>query len=113
MRCFTFINTQTWQDPRQFHSETNAKGDNNPLGVCEIGEDVGYVGQVKQVKVLGAMAIITNKQIEWKIIVVDVLDPNAQKLNDIGDVERLFPTLITATRDWLKCVRIPCSSVRS
>ncbi|KAI8457989.1 inorganic pyrophosphatase [Phakopsora pachyrhizi] len=39
---------QTWEDPEHTHPETKAKGDNNPLDVCEIGEAVGYVGQVKQ-----------------------------------------------------------------
>jgi inorganic pyrophosphatase len=33
-------------------------GDNDPLDVCEIGEAVAYPGQVKQVKVLGTMALL-------------------------------------------------------
>jgi hypothetical protein len=40
------------------HPDTKAKGDNDPLDVCEIGERVGYTGQVKQVKVLGVMALL-------------------------------------------------------
>jgi inorganic pyrophosphatase len=40
------------------HPETKAKGDNDPLDVCEIGELVGYPGQIKQVKVLGVMALL-------------------------------------------------------
>ena len=50
--------TQTWEDPNSTHPETKAKGDNDPLDVCEIGEAVGYTGQVKQVKVLGIMALL-------------------------------------------------------
>lgn len=34
------------------HPETKANGDDDPLDVCEIGEAIGTVGQVKQVKVL-------------------------------------------------------------
>ena len=49
---------QTWEDPTQAHAETKAKGDNDPLDVCEIGEQVGYSGQIKQVKVLGIMALL-------------------------------------------------------
>ena len=48
---------QTWEDPNQSHPETKAKGDNDPLDVCEIGEKVATVGEVKQVKVLGVMAL--------------------------------------------------------
>jgi hypothetical protein len=34
------------------HAETKANGDDDPLDVCEIGEAIGTVGQVKQVKIL-------------------------------------------------------------
>ncbi|KAJ2324899.1 Inorganic pyrophosphatase, partial [Coemansia sp. RSA 2673] len=47
---------QTWEDPSQTNSDTKCVGDNDPIDVCEIGEAVGYTGQVKQVKILGVMA---------------------------------------------------------
>lgn len=59
--------SQTWEDPSALHPETKAKGDNDPLDVCEIGEQVGYVGQVKQVKVLGIMALIDEGETDWKV----------------------------------------------
>ncbi len=31
---------QTWEDPHHLDPETNAKGDNDPLDVCEIGSTV-------------------------------------------------------------------------
>lgn len=86
------------------HAETKAKGDNDPLDVCEIGEQVGYVGQIKQVKVLGIMALLDEGETDWKVIVVDVQDPLASKLNDIEDVERHLPGLIRATNEWFRCV---------
>jgi len=98
---------QTWEDPAQSHAETKAKGDNDPLDVCEIGEQVGYVGQVKQVKILGIMALLDEGETDWKIIVVDVQDPLAPKLNDIEDVERHLPGLIRATNEWFRIYKIP------
>ncbi|KAG7452289.1 pyrophosphatase-domain-containing protein [Guyanagaster necrorhizus] len=98
---------QTWEDPSQTHAETKAKGDNDPLDVCEIGEQVGYVGQVKQVKVLGIMALLDEGETDWKVIVVDVQDPLASKLNDIEDVERHLPGLIRATNEWFRIYKIP------
>ena len=38
--------------------DTQAKGDNDPLDVCEIGQRVWERGQVRQVKVLGTLALI-------------------------------------------------------
>ncbi|KAF8585138.1 inorganic diphosphatase [Ramaria rubella] len=98
---------QTWEDPSQTHAETKAKGDNDPLDVCEIGEQVGFVGQVKQVKVLGIMALIDEGETDWKVLVVDVNDPLATKLNDIEDVERHLPGLIRATNEWFRIYKIP------
>jgi inorganic pyrophosphatase len=94
---------QTWEDPNQQHAETKARGDNDPLDVCEIGEQVGYVGQVKQVKVLGIMALLDEGETDWKVVVVDVQDPLASKLNDIEDVERHLPGLVRATNEWVLC----------
>ncbi|EGE06390.1 inorganic pyrophosphatase [Trichophyton equinum CBS 127.97] len=98
---------RTWEDPNVVHPETKAKGDNDPLDVCEIGELVGYPGQVKQVKVLGVMALLDEEETDWKIIVIDVNDPLAPKLNDIEDVERHLPGLLRATNEWFRIYKIP------
>lgn len=98
---------QTWEDPNVKHAETGANGDNDPLDVCEIGEAVGYVGQVKQVKVLGIMALLDEGETDWKVLVVDVNDPLAARLNDVEDVERHLPGLIRATNEWFRIYKIP------
>ncbi|CAG8440683.1 13591_t:CDS:2 [Ambispora gerdemannii] len=77
---------QTWEDPTVMHPETRAKGDNDPVDVCEIGEQVGFTGQIKQVKVLGIMALLDE---------------------DIEDVERHLPGLIRATNEWFRIYKIP------
>ena len=98
---------QTWEDPNSVHPETKAKGDNDPLDVCEIGELVGYTGQIKQVKVLGVMALLDEEETDWKIIVIDINDPLAPKLNDVEDVERHLPGLLRATNEWFRIYKIP------
>ena len=98
---------QTWEDPNVVHPETKAKGDNDPLDVCEIGELVGYTGQVKQVKVLGVMALLDEEETDWKVIVIDINDPLAPKLNDVEDVERHLPGLLRATNEWFRIYKIP------
>ncbi|ANB14424.1 inorganic diphosphatase IPP1 [Sugiyamaella lignohabitans] len=98
---------QTWEDPNFTHPETKAVGDNDPLDVCEIGEAVGYTGQIKQVKVLGVMALLDEGETDWKIIAIDVKDPHASKVNDIEDVEKNFPGLLRATNEWFRIYKIP------
>jgi hypothetical protein len=93
---------QTWGDPAQTHPETGGRGDGDALDVLEIGEQVGFVGQVKQVKPLGLVALMEDDRVDWKIIVVDIQDPNAAELNDISDIHRLFPGMMFATKEWLR-----------
>ncbi|KAF2253487.1 pyrophosphatase-domain-containing protein [Trematosphaeria pertusa] len=98
---------QTWEDPNVVHPETKAKGDNDPLDVCEIGELVAKPGEVIQVKVLGVMALLDEEETDWKIMVINVNDPLAPKLNDIEDVERHLPGLLRATNEWFRIYKIP------
>ncbi|VVT58973.1 uncharacterized protein SAPINGB_P006477 [Magnusiomyces paraingens] len=99
---------QTWEDPNSALQEIKAKGDNDPLDVCEIGETVGYTGQVKQVKVLGVMALLDEGGgTDWKVIAIDINDPLAPKLHDIEDVERHLPGLLRATNEWFRIYKIP------
>jgi inorganic pyrophosphatase len=81
---------QTWEDPTHIHPDTNAKGDNDPIDCVEIGELVGYPGQIKQCKVLGTMALLDEGiykcnvgETDWKVICIDVNDPLASKMNGI------------------------------
>ncbi|KAI8330901.1 inorganic pyrophosphatase [Chlamydoabsidia padenii] len=98
---------QTWEDPNVVHPETKAKGDNDPIDVLEIGEQVATVGQIKQVKILGVMALLDEGETDWKVITIDVNDPLAPKLNDIEDVEKHLPGLIRATNEWFRIYKIP------
>ncbi|KAK5019588.1 Inorganic pyrophosphatase [Cryomyces antarcticus] len=93
--------------PNIQHPETKANGDNDPLDVCEIGELVATPGEVKQVKILGVMALLDEGETDWKIMVIDVKDPLAPKLNDIEDVERHLPGLLRATNEWFRIYKIP------
>ncbi|KAG1462295.1 hypothetical protein G6F46_004329 [Rhizopus delemar] len=98
---------QTWEDPTDLHSETGARGDNDPIDAIEIGEGVAKQGEIKQVKVLGIMAMIDEGETDWKVVVIDTKDPMAVKLNDIDDVKKHYPGLLDATRHWFEIYKIP------
>ncbi|KAK3344228.1 inorganic pyrophosphatase [Lasiosphaeria hispida] len=100
----------TWEDPRAddiTEPATEPRGDNDPLDACEIGRVVATVGEVKQVKALGVLGLIDNGETDWKVIVIDVNDPLAEKLDDIEDVEEHLPGLLDATRDWFRIYKMP------
>lgn len=98
---------QTWESPAILDHDTGLKGDNDPIDVIEIGSAVASTGEVKQVKVLGALAMIDEGETDWKIIAIDVNDPLANQLHDAADLDRVCPGLIDATRTWFKIYKIP------
>ena len=53
------------------------------------------------------MALLDEEETDWKIIVIDVNDPLAPRLNDIEDVERHLPGLLRATNEWFRIYKIP------
>lgn len=127
---------QTWESPNFDHEFTNAPGDNDPIDLFDIGQDIGYIGQVKQVKILGALAPNDGGETDWKVLGIDVNDPIAPLVDGMGlrsfllDLRLLFPCLLTfptktdfedvelyrpgllkAYRDWFT-VRSPTASSR-
>ena len=51
----------------------------------------GLIHLFLKVKVLGTLALIDDGETDWKVLAIDVTDPLAKSLNDIGDVEKLMP----------------------
>lgn len=70
-------------------------------------------GAVIKVKVLGCYALIDEGETDWKLIVVDVNDPLSEKLNDLNDIERLFPGLLAGTREWFRIYKVPDGKPRN
>ncbi|CAB3260739.1 unnamed protein product [Arctia plantaginis] len=98
---------QTWENPHHIDPGTQARGDNDPIDVIEIGERVASRGDVYPVKILGTLALIDEGETDWKLIAIDSRDPVAEKLNDVGDVEVHFPGLLRATVEWFRLYKVP------
>ncbi|XP_060801782.1 uncharacterized protein LOC106130262 [Amyelois transitella] len=98
---------QTWENPRHVDPGTQARGDNDPIDVIEIGQRVAARGDVVAVKVLGALALIDEGETDWKLVAVDARDPAAAALRGVADVERLFPGLLRATVEWFRLYKVP------
>jgi len=98
---------QTWESPRHTDPATGCGGDNDPIDVCEIGERVANRGDVVEVKVLGVLAMVDDGETDWKVMVIDVTDPLADKLNNMEDVDREMPGFKEATREWFRVYKMP------
>uniref|UniRef100_A0A8C3WMT3 inorganic diphosphatase n=1 Tax=Catagonus wagneri TaxID=51154 RepID=A0A8C3WMT3_9CETA len=97
---------QTWEDPGHNDKHTGCC-DNDPIDVCEIGSKVCSRGEIIRVKVLGISAMIDEGETDWKVIAINVDDPDAANCNDINDVKWLKPGYPEATVDWFKRYKVP------
>lgn len=98
---------QTWEDPGHVDERTGAKGDNDPLDVCEIGSKIHPRGSVIRVKPLGLLGLIDEGETDWKILVIDTEDPLASQLNGLADIEAAMPGFLDATRRWFRVYKMP------
>uniref|UniRef100_A0A8C6BCP2 inorganic diphosphatase n=1 Tax=Monodon monoceros TaxID=40151 RepID=A0A8C6BCP2_MONMO len=98
---------QTWEDPHRKDKSTDCCGDNDPIDVCEIGSKVLSRGDVVHVKILGILALIDQGETDWKLIAINVNDPEASKFHDIEDVKKYKPGYLEATLNWFRFYKIP------
>lgn len=98
---------QTWENPQHVDPGTQARGDNDPIDVLDIGARVASRGDVYPVKVLGTLALIDEGETDWKLIAIDARDPVAAELDDVADVELHFPGLLRATVEWFRLYKVP------
>ncbi|XP_075216029.1 uncharacterized protein LOC142321651 [Lycorma delicatula] len=98
---------QTWEDPYHKDQHTNCIGDNDPIDVVEIGCKTARQGEIVTVKVLGIFALIDQGETDWKVLALNVNDPNANQLNDVCDVQKRFPNLLEELKEWFKTYKMP------
>jgi inorganic pyrophosphatase len=97
---------QTWEDPDVEHHDAKAKGDNDPLDVCEIGLRILKVAEVVPVKVLGTLCLIDEGEADWKVIAIAVSDPWSLLLNDVKDIEEYLPGVVGSIREWFRTYKV-------
>lgn len=97
---------QTWEDPSVKDAKGNG-GDNDPLDVIEVGVHQLAMGSVNPVKVLGSLELVDQGEVDHKILVISLDDPDASRINTIADLERVKPGVLVALVDWLKNYKIP------
>ncbi|KAG8225849.1 hypothetical protein J437_LFUL004778 [Ladona fulva] len=96
---------QTWEDTNAIDEVTKCKGDGEPLDIIDIGNRVPKRGEVIEVKVLGILAVIDRNKTDWKVIGINVDDEMCHRLNDVEDIFKEFPDILTSTKEWLRRYR--------
>ncbi|TBU05978.1 inorganic pyrophosphatase [Hamiltosporidium tvaerminnensis] len=98
---------QTWENPDTCDPLAGLNGDNDPIDVIEIGKIQKKIGEVYSAKVLGCLGLLDEGECDWKIIVIDINDENASKINDIDEIDNYYPGLLEATTRWFRYYKVP------
>lgn len=61
---------KTWEDNTKILIE-NYKGDNDPIDVIEISETTFNTGDIVNVEILGALCLIDQKEVDYKILAIN------------------------------------------
>jgi inorganic pyrophosphatase len=78
---------QTYEDPAHKDTWTGLLGDGDPIDVCDISSTPRPTGSVYSVKVIGALAMIDDGEMDWKVLAVRTDDPLAALVNDVADAK--------------------------
>jgi inorganic pyrophosphatase len=95
---------QTWEHKSHIDPRTKKYGDNDPIDVFDISTIPAAPGTIKQVKVLGAFAMIDKDETDWKLICIDINDEKADSYNDLSDVPTEIQNII---EDFLTNYKTP------
>jgi inorganic pyrophosphatase len=75
--------------------------------VVEIGSEACTMGGVYAVKPLGVYAMVDDGEVDWKVVAIRADDPKAALVNDVEDVERVFPGELARVLEWFRDYKIP------
>lgn len=76
---------QTWEQPSHVwlgleDKDGNIRGDNDPVDLVDLSTIPVETGTVIRAKPIGALAMLDTGEVDWKVIVINMADPNAAKV---------------------------------
>lgn len=93
---------QTYEDPASVHPDLNVGGDGDPVDLLDLSRREQPFGAVYQAKILGALALLDEGEIDWKILAINAEDPLADQFNEITDFNSYYPGTVDSIREWFR-----------
>lgn len=93
---------QTWEDPKHIDQGMKLGGDNDPVDIVELSPAPLKHGFVYPIKVIGALALIDEGEVDWKLLAINADSPLATKLDDVHHIDAFLPSVEKKLKDWFK-----------
>jgi inorganic pyrophosphatase len=98
---------QTFEDPALSHPGANVLGDDDPVDALEISGAARATGAVLPVKVVGALALVDDGELDWKILTLAAEDERASRINGPKELEQEMPGEIARVHEWFRDYKKP------
>jgi inorganic pyrophosphatase len=99
---------QTFEDPDFKHPQLGLLGDGDPVDVVEIGTKALEMGEVREVILLGALGMIDEGELDWKLIALATDDPLAARVRSLADLEKEgLGCHVSGIREWFRWYKTP------
>ena len=80
--------------------------DGDVLDVIDIGKTPLSLGEIATVKILGALPLIDQDEVDWKVIGINAEDANAKRYTTLQDVEEHEPERLEAIRSFYRTYKV-------
>jgi len=93
---------QTWEDNR------NMNGDGDPIDLCDIGQhkDTGKpIMAVCDYLVLGCLGLIDQKEIDYKVLAIEINEALADDIKTMDDFVKKYPGKIEEIKNWFRDIK--------
>jgi inorganic pyrophosphatase len=81
--------------------------DGDPLDILDISDIERDLGDVVSVKILGALPLLDGEHFDWKIIAIAADTKLAAQLNDLDDLRRLHPGVVSGIEEFFRWYDFP------
>lgn len=82
---------QTWENSRIEHKPTGCMGDNDPLDVVDMTNVNAPFFSLPNLKVIGAVCLIDQGELDWKILAIDEAYARERKIRDAVSFSQHHP----------------------
>lgn len=96
---------QTWENSL-IKDRNGYEGDDDPLDIVELSRNPFSTGDVKQVKLLGALELIDQSELDWKILCIEASEAQELGIVTIEDWEKLNPGKLEAIKRWFENIKV-------
>jgi len=104
---------QTWEDPSHqvLYNSTHHSGDNDPLDAFVVSGTRLRPGEVVAARVLGSFPMLDSGEMDHKLLVVNVADPEFGECKSLLELKRKDSKVIRKIVDWLFDYKSPDKNI--